>query len=45
MDVTEIGRRILNWTHLVQDSNKCQTLVKTTMNITTPQQAGNFPIG
>lgn len=36
MDVTEIGRRVLNWIHLAQDSNKCQTLVNTIMNVKTP---------
>jgi len=45
MDFTEVGRQVLNWIHLAQDSNKCQTLVNTIVKVETPQQTGNFMIG
>jgi hypothetical protein len=36
MDVTEIGRRVLNWIHLTQDTNKYQTLMNMIINVKTP---------
>jgi hypothetical protein len=36
MDVTKIGRRVLNWIYLAEDSNKFQTLVSTITKVKTP---------
>jgi hypothetical protein len=42
MDVGEIGREVVDWTHPAQDKGQWQALVYTIINLRVPQNAWNF---
>jgi hypothetical protein len=44
MDVTEIGREVVNWIGLVNDRGQYRALVKTVMNLWVPQKAKNLSV-
>jgi hypothetical protein len=42
MDLREMGREVLDWIHLAQDTDQWRALVNTVMNLWVPQKAKNF---
>jgi hypothetical protein len=42
VDLREIRRYIVNWTHLAQDRGKWRAFVNTVMNLHVPEMVGNF---
>jgi hypothetical protein len=42
MDLREVWQKGMDWMHLAQDRDECQSLVNTVMNLGVPYKVGNF---